>query len=129
MCIEWITIENVYKLFRFDACCLQDVKSQSDLLCPILHVLVKCVCCCCPMRKFLRQHVLPPLTEVHSRPEEGTTLRNKLCRLLTTSVTLVRDLVEEFLFVLCKENGESNDHYINEIQGHSLTVSGIMDDF
>jgi hypothetical protein len=101
-----ITIGNVYKLFKFCSYSLQNMKSQYDLLCPIMVVLVKCVRCHRSVRKFLRQHVLPPLTEVHSRPEEGPTLRNKLCRLLTTSVTEVRDLVEQFLFILCKENGE-----------------------
>ena len=40
------------------------------------------------------------------RPEEGTTLRAKLCKLLTSPVVEVRDLVAEFLFILCKENGK-----------------------
>jgi Guanine nucleotide exchange factor synembryn. len=82
------------------------MRSQCDLLCPILFLLVKCIQSDRSARKFLRQKVLPPLTEVHSRPEEGSTVRNKLCRLLTTPVTQVRNLVESFLFILCKENGE-----------------------
>lgn len=81
------------------------MKSQNDL-CPTLFLLTKCVRHHRSIRKFLRQRVLPPLTEVHTRPEEGSTLRNKLCRLLTTPFTQVRGLVEEFLFILCKENGE-----------------------
>ena len=40
-----------------------------------------------------------------NKPEEGSTLRNKLCKLLTTPITNVRDLNAEFLFVLCKEKG------------------------
>jgi len=40
-----------------------------------------------------------------NRPEEGTTLRAKLCKLLTSPITELRDLVAEFLFILCKENG------------------------
>jgi hypothetical protein len=67
---------------------------------------VKCVRRHRAARKFLRQKVLPALTDVHSRPEEGSTMRNKLCRLLTTPVMQVRNLVEVFLFILCKENGE-----------------------
>ncbi|EGI57494.1 Synembryn-A [Acromyrmex echinatior] len=39
-----------------------------------------------------------------NRPEEGTTLRAKLCKLLTSPITELRDLVAELLFVLCKEN-------------------------
>ncbi|KAH9500577.1 Synembryn-A [Bulinus truncatus] len=50
-------------------------------------------------------HVLPPLRgDVKRLPEEGDTLRNKLCKLLTSPVTEVKDLVAHFLFILCKEN-------------------------
>lgn len=57
------------------------------------------------LRKHVRNRVLPPLRNVKSKPEEGETLRNKLCRLLTSTNTKLRDAVAEFLFVLCKENG------------------------
>lgn len=53
----------------------------------------------------VRQQILPPLKDVINRPEQGNTLRNKLCRLLTTPNVSLRDLVAELLFVLCKENG------------------------
>ncbi|XP_067000319.2 synembryn-A [Anabrus simplex] len=82
----------------------QGVRSQSEVLSPVLTVLVEGSRSHRAMRKFLRAHVLPPLTEVMTRPEEGNTIRNKLCRLLTTPNTQVRDLVADFLFVLCKEN-------------------------
>ncbi|XP_069680311.1 synembryn-A [Periplaneta americana] len=82
----------------------QKKRSQHELLCPILSVLVECARHHRALRKFMRQRVLPPLTEVHTRPEEGSTLRNKLCRLLTTPVTQVCDLAANFLFILCKEN-------------------------
>lgn len=58
------------------------------------------------MRKYLRYQILPPLRDVLHRPEQGSTLRNHLCRMLTTPVTEVRDLAAELLFVLCKENGK-----------------------
>lgn len=57
------------------------------------------------IRKYVRSVILPPLKDVHTRPEEGNTIRNQLCRLLTTPVTHVRDLTAEFLLILCKENG------------------------
>lgn len=57
------------------------------------------------LRKHIRNQVLPPLRNVKNKPEEGETLRNKLCRLLTSTNTKLRDVVAEFLFVLCKENG------------------------
>jgi len=47
---------------------------------------------------------LPPLKEFKERPEEGSTLRNRLVRLMTSPHTEVKELVADFLFVLCKEN-------------------------
>lgn len=57
-------------------------------------------------RRYVRSIVLPPLKDVSNRPEVGDELRNQLCRLLTSANTQVRDLVAEFIFILCKENGE-----------------------
>lgn len=50
--------------------------------------------------------VLPPLRDVTNRPEVGDALRNKLVRLMTHVDTDVKDAAAEFLFVLCKENGQ-----------------------
>lgn len=51
--------------------------------------------------------VLPPLRDVRNRPEVGNSLRNKLVRLMTHIDTDVKHCAAEFLFVLCKESGES----------------------
>lgn len=51
--------------------------------------------------------VLPPLRDVRNRPEVGNSLRNKLVRLMTYIDTDVKHCAAEFLFVLCKESGES----------------------
>ncbi|KAI8440098.1 hypothetical protein MSG28_001517 [Choristoneura fumiferana] len=72
-------------------------------LSPILTVMNKAARGSRVARKFLRRAVLPPLRDVSRPPEHGGELRNQLCRLLTTPVSSVRDLVAEFLFVLCKE--------------------------
>ncbi|WAR14014.1 RIC8A-like protein [Mya arenaria] len=49
--------------------------------------------------------VLPPLKdEVKHLPEEGNTLRNRLCKLLTSPILEVKELAADFLFVLCKES-------------------------
>lgn len=76
---------------------------QEELL-PVLTVLIQFSKTNRIARKFIRSRVLPPLRDVMHRPEEGDTLRNKLCRLMTSPVTQVEFLVAEFLFVLCKEN-------------------------
>ncbi|XP_013175239.1 PREDICTED: synembryn-A [Papilio xuthus] len=80
-----------------------NTSNQNEYLCPILTVLNKSARSCRAHRKYLRQEVLPPLRDVSRPPEKGSTLRNQLCRLLTTPITAIRDLVAEFLFILCKE--------------------------
>ncbi|XP_050523127.1 synembryn [Daktulosphaira vitifoliae] len=71
---------------------------------PTLIVLLKGSKAISKFRCSVRQHILPPLKDVMNRPEQGNTLRNKMCRLLTTPNVNLRDLVAELLFVLCKEN-------------------------
>ncbi|XP_018342678.1 PREDICTED: synembryn isoform X2 [Trachymyrmex septentrionalis] len=71
---------------------------------PIITALVRLVKSERLVRKYVRLQILPPLKDVMNRPEEGTTLRAKLCKLLTSPITELRDLVAELLFVLCKEN-------------------------
>ncbi|XP_059672277.1 synembryn-B isoform X2 [Gavia stellata] len=51
--------------------------------------------------------VLPPLRDVSNRPEVGTTVRNKLVRLMTHVDLGVKQIAAEFLFVLCKERVDS----------------------
>lgn len=71
---------------------------------PILTVLIKSVRCTSVIRRFVRSQILPPLIDVKKRPEEGNTVRNHLCKLLTYPSTQISDLVAELLFVICKEN-------------------------
>lgn len=73
-------------------------------LSPILLLLTNLAKCNKQFRKYIRCRVLPNLKEIYTRPEVGNTLRNKLCRLLTCPITSTRDLVADFLFVLCKES-------------------------
>lgn len=75
-----------------------------ETLPPILTVLIKSVRCASVIRRYVRSQILPPLSDVKKRPEEGTTVRNHLCKLLTYPSTQISDLVAELLFVLCKEN-------------------------
>ncbi|XP_023025023.2 ric8 guanine nucleotide exchange factor A isoform X1 [Leptinotarsa decemlineata] len=78
--------------------------SQYEILSPLLTVLVKSATHHRSIRKYLRRHILPPLRDVHSRPEEGDTLRNHLCRLLTSSSSQLNELSSQLLFILCKNN-------------------------
>lgn len=92
--------------YQLDGSSKHGGQSLKESLSPILTVLKKGSLYHRHMRKFLRQLVLPPLTDVMTRPEEGNKIRNKLCRLLTSPNTQVSGLVADFLFVLCKENVE-----------------------
>lgn len=56
------------------------------------------------LTQFLAQ-ILPPLRDVGTRPEQDTTLRGQLVRLMTHVDTDVKHCAAELLFVLCKENG------------------------
>lgn len=54
---------------------------------------------------FVLQQSLPYLrSEVKFLPQEGNTLRNKLCRLLTSPVVEAKELAADFLFILCKSS-------------------------
>ncbi|XP_022249820.1 synembryn-A-like isoform X2 [Limulus polyphemus] len=82
----------------------QPNKKQRDFLIPILSCLGECARSNRIIRKWMKIKVLPPLKDVRSKPEEGDTLRNRLVRLMTSPYTDIKELVADFLFVLCKEN-------------------------
>lgn len=85
----------------------QKRREQPEALIAILTALTEGAKCQRPIRKFLRARVLPPLAEeVLLRPEEGDTLRNRLCQLLTAASPIggASELAADFIFVLCKEN-------------------------
>lgn len=98
-------MSGIHKLLVFLEKRLNNEKDFSENLSPVIAALLKLCKNHREIRKFVRQEVLPPLKDVMKRPEEGTNLRAKLCKLLTFPITVFRDLVAEFLFVLCKENG------------------------
>ena len=81
-------------------------------LTPVLTLLNEMVQSNHTIRKFIRLRVLPPLRDVTTRPEEGDTMRNKLCALMTSPNQELNFLSANFLFVLCKENGRSNTLHI-----------------
>lgn len=89
---------------RLDKIFETSMANNYEKLPPILTVMIKCVRCTSTIRRYVRMKILPPLRDVKKRPEEGTTLRNHLCKLLTYPSTQISDLVAELLFVLCKEN-------------------------
>lgn len=80
------------------------MKAMHESLAPILTCLSEMARANRVIRKFLKCQILPPLKDVMNRPEEGSTLRNKLVKLMTNPNTDVKELVADLLFVLCKES-------------------------
>lgn len=95
---------NLLKLRLKKICEGRPEAEDYEQLSPILIVLIKSIRCTSVIRRYVRSQILPPLCDVKKRPEEGTTVRNHLCKLLTYPSTQISDLVAELLFVLCKEN-------------------------
>ncbi|XP_071534703.1 chaperone Ric-8A [Panulirus ornatus] len=79
-------------------------QSSNKSLMPILTLMVEMVQANRTIRKFVRLRVLPPLRDVSKRPEEGSTIRNKLCTLMTSPIHDLKHLSANFLFILCKES-------------------------
>ncbi|GBP17100.1 Synembryn-A [Eumeta japonica] len=96
-------IQALLELLQYRLTKTTSATSHYENLSPILTVLNKSARGCRAHRKYLRGVVLPPLRDVSNPPEKGNTIRNQLCRLLTTPDMSVRSLVAEFLFILCKE--------------------------
>ncbi|XP_015596986.1 synembryn [Cephus cinctus] len=92
------------KLLKFLDSRLEAESNLVEKLSPTMTALLRLVKSNRLIRKYTRLQVLPPLKDVMKRPEEGKSLRAKLCKLLTSPLNEVRDLVAEFVFVLCKED-------------------------
>ncbi|XP_056630323.1 synembryn [Diorhabda sublineata] len=104
---EGMNMTAIYEILMFLKAkfnCETSISNQHEIFSPVVTVLLKGATSHRAVRKFLKNQILPPLKDVHSRPEQGSTLRNHLCRLLTTPTTELRDLVAELLFVLCKKS-------------------------
>ncbi|XP_055947522.1 synembryn-A-like isoform X2 [Argiope bruennichi] len=102
---EGMDMEAVHVLLQFlERRVEKTYKTYREPLSPILTTLVECSHAHSTIRKFLKKKVLPPLKDFSQRPEEGTALRNRLVKLMTSPAFDVKELVADFLFVLCKEN-------------------------
>merc|ERR1719228_215457 len=80
--------------------------SMKEEVTPVLSVLCSLSRSHSSIRKYFRSVVLPPLkaSDIKHKPEEGTSPRAKLVRLLAGGCSDVGTMVSEFLFILCKEN-------------------------
>ncbi|XP_061780555.1 chaperone Ric-8B [Nerophis lumbriciformis] len=89
-------------------------------LTPVLSLLTEASRRHREIRRYVKAQVLPPLKDVKTRPEVGTTTRNKLVRLMTHVEMPVKTAAAEFLFVLCKESVDKLCKYTG--YGHAAGI-------
>lgn len=103
-----MNMEVLAALLKFLDKRLDDINANSsnnlEKVAPILICLAKASSSQPIIRKYIRYQILPPLKDIRSRPEDGTTLRNKLVRFMTSPDMHLKQLTAHLLFVLCKEN-------------------------
>ncbi|XP_034983631.1 synembryn-B [Zootoca vivipara] len=102
-----MNMDAIQVLLKFMEKRIDKGSSYREGLTPVLSLLTRCCRSHRNIRKFIKAQVLPPLRDVSNRPEVGTTLRNKLVRLMTHVDLGVKQIAAEFLFVLCKERVDS----------------------
>lgn len=80
--------------------------SSVDQLYPVMMLLSLMSKANKQIRSYCKLKVLPPLKrqDLINLPQSGTTLRNKLVKLMTDSNLQIKRLCAQFLFILCKES-------------------------
>ncbi|XP_044186019.1 synembryn-A [Thunnus albacares] len=101
---EGVNMDCVHTLLLFMDRRLNRAQKLKEKLIPVLNLLTESSRVHRETRHYLRQKILPPLRDVAIRPEQDTTLRGQLVRLMTHVDTDVKHCAAELLFVLCKEN-------------------------
>ncbi|MEQ2271015.1 Synembryn-A [Xenotaenia resolanae] len=101
---EGVNMDCVHALLLFMDRRLNRGQKLKEKLTPVLSLLTESSRAHRETRRYLRQKILPPLRDVAVRPEQDSTLRGQLVRLMTHVDTDVKDCAAELLFVLCKEN-------------------------
>ncbi|KAJ8245527.1 hypothetical protein GJAV_G00271690 [Gymnothorax javanicus] len=97
-------MEAVQVLLEFMEKRIDKAANYKEGLTPVLTLLTEGSRHHRDIRRYIKAQVLPPLKDVTLRPEVGTTVRNKLVRLMTHVDMGVKQSAAEFLFVLCKES-------------------------
>ncbi|XP_039463799.1 synembryn-A-like [Oreochromis aureus] len=101
---EGVNMDCVHNLLLFMNRRLNRGQKLKEKLTPVLNLLTESSRVHRETRHYLRQKILPPLRDVAIRPEQDSSLRGQLVRLMTHVDTDVKDCAAELLFVLCKEN-------------------------
>ncbi|KAM9336461.1 chaperone Ric-8A [Symphorus nematophorus] len=101
---QGVNMDCVHTLMTFMEKRLESGDKIKEKLTPILNLLTESCRAHRETRHYIRKHILPPLRDVSHRPEEGSTVKSRLIRLMTHLDTDVKHCAADLIFVLCKEN-------------------------
>lgn len=102
--LNGVNMDCVHNLLLFMERRLEQGEKVKEKLTPILNLLTESCRAHRETRKYLRNQILPPLRDVSQRPEEGSTVKSRLVRLMTHLDTDLKHCAADLIFVLCKEN-------------------------
>ncbi|XP_034049026.1 synembryn-A isoform X2 [Thalassophryne amazonica] len=101
---QGVNMDCVHTLLLFMEKRLELGDKVKEKLTPVLNLLTESCRAHRETRQYIRNHILPPLRDVSQRPEEGTTVKSRLIRLMTHVDTDLKHCAADLIFVLCKEN-------------------------
>ncbi|XP_073346469.1 chaperone Ric-8A [Pagrus major] len=101
---QGVNMDCVHTLVMFMEKRLDSGDKIKEKLTPILNLLTESCRAHRETRQYIRKHILPPLRDATHRPEEGSTVKSRLIRLMTHLDTDVKHCAADLIFVLCKEN-------------------------
>nr|XP_046232438.1 synembryn-A isoform X2 [Scatophagus argus] len=99
-----VNMDCVHTLLLFMERRLDSGDKIKERLTPVLNLLTESCRAHRETRHYIRKHILPPLRDLTHRPEEGSTVKSRLIRLMTHLDTDVKYCAADLIFVLCKEN-------------------------
>nr|XP_040032109.1 synembryn-A-like [Gasterosteus aculeatus aculeatus] len=99
-----VNMECVNTLVLFMERRLESGDKMKEKLTPVFNLLTESCRAHRETRHYIRKHILPPLRDASHRPEEGSTVKSRLVRLMTHLDTDLKHSAADLIFVLCKEN-------------------------
>ncbi|XP_041672339.1 synembryn-A-like [Cheilinus undulatus] len=101
---QGVNMDCVHILLSFMERRLDSGDKVKEKLTPVLNLLTESCRAHRETRHYIRKHILPPLRDVSHRPEEGSSVKSRLIRLMTHLDTDLKHCAADLIFVLCKEN-------------------------
>uniref|UniRef100_A0A8C9XG50 Synembryn n=1 Tax=Sander lucioperca TaxID=283035 RepID=A0A8C9XG50_SANLU len=101
---QGVNMDCVHTLMLFMERRLEVGDKMKEKLTPVLNLLTESCRGHRETRHYIRKHILPPLRDASHKPEEGSTVKSRLIRLMTHMDTDLKHCAADLIFVLCKEN-------------------------